>query len=42
MQGILYGESSAWLWIGITVVLGGWTAPVTGGTIALADERGLF
>lgn len=36
MQGILYEESSAWLWIGVTVVLGGWTAWMTGRAIALA------
>ena len=36
MQGILYEESSAWLWIGVTVVLGGWTAWMTGRGIALA------
>lgn len=36
MQGILYEESSAWLWIGVTIVLGGWTAWMTGRAIALA------
>lgn len=36
MQGILYEESSAWLWIGVTVILGGWTAWMTGRGIALA------
>lgn len=36
MQGILYEESSAWLWIAVTLVLGGWTAWMTGRAIALA------
>ena len=36
MQGILYEESSAWLFIAVTVVLGGWTAWMTGRAIALA------
>ena len=36
MQGILYEESSAWLWIGVTVILGGWTALMTGRGVALA------
>lgn len=36
MQGILYEESSAWLWIGVTIVLGGWTAWMSGRAIALA------
>lgn len=36
MQGILYEESSAWLWIGVTVVIGGWIAWMTGRGIALA------
>lgn len=34
MQGILYEESSAWLFIGVTVVLGGWTAWMTGRGLA--------
>lgn len=36
MQGILYEEPSAWLWIGVTVIIGGWTAWMTGRGIALA------
>jgi len=36
MQGILYEEPSAWLWIGVTLVIGGWTAWMTGRGIALA------
>lgn len=36
MQGILYEESSAWLFIGVTIVLGGWTAWMTGRAVALA------
>jgi hypothetical protein len=36
MQGILYEESSAWLWLAVTVVLGGWTAWMTGRGIAQA------
>jgi hypothetical protein len=34
MQGILYEEHSAWLFILITVVLGGWAAWQTGQAIA--------
>ena len=34
MQGILYEESSAWLFILVTVVLGGWTAWMTGRAVA--------
>ncbi|MDB5511671.1 MAG: hypothetical protein JWR08_1154 [Enterovirga sp.] len=34
MQGILYEEPSAWLFLLVTVVLGGWTAWMTGRAIA--------
>lgn len=34
MQGILYEEPSAWLFILVSVVLGGWTAWMTGKAIA--------
>ncbi len=36
MQGILYEESSAWLFVFVTVVLGGWTAWMTGRGVALS------
>lgn len=36
MQGILYEEPSAWLFLLVTVVLGGWAAWMTGRAIALA------
>lgn len=35
MQGILFEEPSAWLFILVTVVLGGWTAWMTGRALAL-------
>jgi hypothetical protein len=35
MQGILYEEPSAWLFLLVTVVLGGWAAWMTGRAIAL-------
>ena len=35
MQGILYEEASAWLFILVTVVMGGWAAWMTGRAIAL-------
>lgn len=35
MQGILYEEPSAWLFALVTVVLGGWTAWMTGRATAL-------
>ena len=35
MQGILYEEPSAWLFILVTVVLGGWAAWMTGRALAL-------
>lgn len=35
MQGILYEEPSAWLFILVTGVLGGWTAWMTGRALAL-------
>lgn len=35
MQGILYEEPSAWLFVLVTVVLGGWTAWMTGRATAL-------
>lgn len=34
MQGILYEEPSAWLFVLVTVVLGGWSAWMTGRAIA--------
>jgi hypothetical protein len=34
MQGILYEEHSAWLFILITVVMGGWAAWMTGRAVA--------
>jgi predicted membrane metal-binding protein len=34
MQGILYEEPSAWLFLLVTVVLGGWTAWMTGRAVA--------
>ena len=36
MQGILYEEPSAWLFVLVTVVLGGWTAWMTGRAVAKA------
>jgi len=36
MQGILYEEPSAWLFILVTVVLGGWAAWMTGRSLALS------
>ena len=30
MQGVLYEESSEWLFIMVTVVMGGWAAWMTG------------
>ena len=36
MQGILYEEPSAWLFILVTVVLGGWAAWMTGRALALS------
>ena len=41
MQGILYEESSAWLWVGVTVIIGGWIAWMTGRGIALAWKPAL-
>ncbi|MBV9076948.1 MAG: hypothetical protein JO048_05630 [Methylobacteriaceae bacterium] len=35
MQGILYEEPSAWLFLLVTVVLGGWTAWMTGRALAV-------
>ena len=35
MQGILYEEPSAWLFLLVTVVLGGWTAWMSGRALAL-------
>ena len=35
MQGILYEEPSIWLFMLVTVILGGWTAWMTGRAIAL-------
>lgn len=35
MQGILYEEPSAWLFLLVTVVMGGWLAWMTGRAIAL-------
>jgi hypothetical protein len=35
MQGILYEEPSAWLFILVTIVLGGWAAWMTGRALAL-------
>ena len=35
MQGILYEEHSIWLFILVTIILGGWTAWMTGRAIAL-------
>lgn len=35
MQGILYQESSAWLFVLVTIVGGGWTAWMTGRALAL-------
>lgn len=35
MQGILYEEPSAWLFVLVTVVLGGWVAWMTGRALAL-------
>lgn len=35
MQGILYEEPSAWLFLFVTVVMGGWLAWMTGRAIAL-------
>ncbi len=35
MQGILYEESTIWLFILVTIVMGGWTAWMTGRAIAL-------
>jgi hypothetical protein len=35
MQGILYEEHSVWLFILVTIILGGWTAWMTGRAIAL-------
>ena len=34
MQGILYEESSVWLFLLVTVLIGGWTAWQTGGALA--------
>lgn len=34
MQGILYEEPSAWLFLFVTAVLGGWTAWMTGRALA--------
>jgi hypothetical protein len=34
MQGILYEEPSAWLFVLVTVVMGGWAAWQTGGAVA--------
>lgn len=36
MGGIVYEEPSAWLFLLVTVVLGGWTAWMTGRAVALA------
>ena len=36
MQGILYEESSVWLFLLVTCVMGGWAAWMTGRAIALA------
>ena len=35
MQGILYEEPSIWLFLLITVIMGGWAAWMTGRAIAL-------
>lgn len=35
MQGIIYEESSVWLFLLITVIMGGWAAWMTGRAIAL-------
>lgn len=35
MQGVLYEEPSAWLFVLVTLVLGGWTAWMTGRALAL-------
>lgn len=35
MQGILYEEPSAWLFLLVTVVLGGWTAWMSGRALAM-------
>lgn len=35
MQGILYEEPSAWLFLLVTIVMGGWLAWMTGRAIAL-------
>lgn len=35
MQGILYEEPTVWLFILVTVIMGGWTAWMTGRAIAL-------
>ena len=35
MQGIIYEEPSAWLFILVTVVLGGWTAWMSGRALAM-------
>jgi hypothetical protein len=35
MQGILYEEPTIWLFILVTVIMGGWTAWMTGRAIAL-------
>ncbi|MDB5592621.1 DUF6867 family protein [Enterovirga sp.] len=40
MQGILYEEHSAWLFVLVTVVLGGWTAWMTGRALALTWRPG--
>jgi hypothetical protein len=39
MQGILYEESSAWLFILVTCVLGGWAAWMTGRAYAMTWRR---
>lgn len=36
MQGLLYEESTLWLFLLVTAVLGGWTAWMTGRAVALA------
>ena len=35
MQGVLYEEPSIWLFMLVTIILGGWTAWMTGRAIAL-------
>ncbi len=42
MQGILYEEPSVWLFLLVTVVMGGWTAWMTGRALAKSWHHWLY